>query len=255
MSSFHNAVRIFPVCNVATNGVGDNVAANYLLQDIETAKQCGADGIFLKNYTRGEYGVMKMFEMISFGVQLRPDLFGDFFVGGNFSGIDKLFAARLCKNLEALWVDDPGFVFNPDANMSDWIDTYAASLIREKLATFPKKPQFWASVFLACKNPSGKNERKYVINAACDRCNILVFNGNSVELDSSLKEIKIIRDHISNDKRLAVSGGFDISNLEYFVDVGATDFLVANSINKKDDVVIDPDKLSALIEKARRCSL
>lgn len=212
---------------IAINYVNDK----HCLWQLQVAKDCGADGVFLLDSMRDNPYLSN--EIARIYERFPPR----FFVGANFLCSGKIVeeANLLPANLDALWTDGCG-------RSGEWPGPFnykALQRARDALSSKKLSTELFVSTQFKGQIQLFGDDRDREIREICSSrsVDVLCTSGQQTGTPPDVEKICSIRKVMSEvdkrEMRLAVCSGVDINNVRSFMDAGATDFIVKTSIRKQ----------------------
>jgi hypothetical protein len=229
-------------------------SVDHVSHQANIAKECGADGIFLIDHTTKPASFLKneIIENLLYTMPL------DLMLGVNFLEADMTREVKLLHSqMDALWSSNSGieyYTFPTPSNLTRL--KYASETIHN---LGPRKELFASTQFKWERKDLHSEDEIYQM---CMYVDVLCTSGVRTNSTSAVEKIEKIRKqmvsklHSSEEVRLAVCSGVDVENVEPFIGVGATDFLVKTSICKplytgSKVNVIDQEKATQLARKIK----
>lgn len=237
--------RIFPVVHC-----GSNLVSN--LEQIFTAYDCGADGVFLIHHVLKAEKFSELMDKLDYlavnkyknGPEKWPP---DFSIGVNYLGATPLQAAELIKPwMLNLWSDNSAICLE---NFSGEAEV-AKEVIEKIRSTGNSNSEFFGSLAFKYQYQPDYEELHRSISVACSIDGYIVTtSGDATGSAPTTEKIKMFREIMPADKRLAIASGVSVRNVGSLIEAGGTDFLVSNSICTND--ILDYEKTKGLVNEAK----
>jgi phosphoribosylanthranilate isomerase len=219
--------RFFVVIHALTHG------CLHVLQQAEIAQQNGADGVFIiPDYEKGEAKKAKSENIVCYIQALKND-FPDFLIGVNFLSRTE---------------DIPQKIYELQPNMIQSDGIFYSKLDESRISEIEV---FCGMAFKYSKNVDLKGE---MLKKHCEEVAVIAdvptTSGSATGKSADIAKIQEIRSYVPVDKRLGIASGVSIENIEDYLKVGVTDFLVATSlidrVDSKGFDLLDPKKVSQM---------
>lgn len=238
------ATRIFPVIHTSSN-------LKLNLEQIFTAYDGSADGVFLISHNLSAEKFSELIDKMDYLAVAKykndPKKWPpDFHVGVNYLGVNSLPAAELFKPwMSMLWSDKSSIYLENLGGESK----VAKEVIEKIKSTGHIGSQFFGGLGFKYQPQPDYEELHRLISIACSIDGYIVTtSGDATGSQPSVEKIKMFREIMPADKRLAIASGVSVSNVSSFIDAGATDILVSSSVNDND--VLNLKKLKELVSEA-----
>ena len=192
------------------------------MQNVATAKENGADGVFLIGHRISHKELTCCYCYVR-------DRVPDFFVGLNYLDLDNRQSIRLVSQLqtEAVWLDDP----TPIVQLRGWQQEMAA----ERLIVFGG---------VAFKGQRAVTDPAQAAREAAPYLDVVTTSGDRTGLAPTVEKIQEMKKAIG-DVPLAIASGITSDNVAAYLAVGTDCFLVATGISFS-FAALDPAKVGAL---------
>lgn len=239
------SVRVFPVIHM-----GLIPKSNF--DQIFTAYDSGADGVFLISHYLSAVEFSKSIDEMD---ELAKSVYEndlarcppDFAIGVNYLGVNSLPATDFFKPwMSMLWSDNSAIYVDDFGSESK----IAKSVIGRIRKTGDINSEFFGGIAFKYQIQPGYEELYRLLSVACSIDGYVVTtSGDQTGFPPSPEKIKLFREIMPVDKRLAIASGASVGNVTGLKQAGVTDFLVATSICVND--ILNSKKLREFVLKIR----